>query len=135
MFGFLFGGDTSEGSWTGLLCDQDSMKSISTQIDPEGYLENYPKGKASNLNTMFQGFVLYHHRQWFVLDKKGSELAKQLIARSKSSNGFKVTVQGRRKGNKIIVTGVFDCYQAPAYAVSKGSQNRQIRGEFSRMGI
>lgn len=135
MFGFNFGGNSNEGSWTGLLCDQDSMKSISKQIDPVGYLENYPKNKASNLNTMFQGFVLYHHKQWFVLDKKGSELAKQLIARSKSSNGFKVTVYGTRKGNKIAVTAMADCYQAPDYAVTKGMQNRQIRGEFSRMGI
>ena len=134
MFGM--NANTVEGTWTGWLCDQDSMKSISTQIDPVGYLERYPKGKASNLNTMFKGFAIYHHGQWFMLDKRGSEMVKQLIARSKSTSGFMVTVQGVRKDNKIKVTHVFDKSSIPnQYVMTKETQNRQIRGEFGRMGI
>jgi len=125
-----------EGSWTGWLCDQDSMQSIAKQIDPVGYLERYPKGKASNLNTMFKGFFIYHHGQWFMLDQKGSKMAKQMIAKSNSQSGFMMTIQGVRKDNKIQVTHIFDKVGQPTVQfVTKESQNRQIRGEFRRMGI
>jgi hypothetical protein len=134
----MFGMNTNtiEGTWTGWLCDQDSMKTISKQIDPVGYLERYPKSKASNLNTIFKGFAIYHHGQWFILDKRGSDKVKQLIARSQSTSGFMVTVQGVRNGDKIKVTQVFDKRSIPnQYVMTKETHNRQIRGEFSRMGI
>jgi hypothetical protein len=128
--------DRSQGSWTGWLCDQDSMQTISRQMDPVGYLEQYPKNKASNLNTLFKGFAIYHHGEWFILDKKGSELAKQAIRRSPSSSGFMVTVQGSRKGDKIKVTAVFDkTPKAVQPTLDRFQQNRGIRNEFRMMGI
>ncbi len=129
--------DRNQGSWTGWLCDQDSMQTISKQMDPVGYLEQYPRNKASNLNTMFKGFAVYHHGEWFILDKRGSELAKKAISRSRSTSGFMMTVQGTRKGNKISVTAVFEkasvAVQAPA--MDRFQQNRGIRNEFRLMGI
>lgn len=132
----MFGSGRNDGSWTGWVCDQDSMKTISKQIDPMGYLERYPKSKASNLNTLFTGFALFHHGEWFILDKRGSELVKKAIARSSASNGFFVTVQGVRKGNKIKVSAVLDktAVNAPLPA-SKFDQNRTIRADFRLMGI
>ena len=135
MFGL--NNNTIEGLWTGWVCDQDSMKTISKQRDPVGYLEQYPRGKASNLNTLFQGFVIFHHGEWFTLDKRGSEMVKQLIRKSKSSSGFLFTVLGSRKGNKISVREVIDRsgQNIPPIEITKESRNRQIRGEFSKMGI
>ncbi len=131
-----FSSNSIEGTWTGWVCDQDSMKTISKQIDPVGYLERYPKGKATNLNTMFKGFAIYHHGQWFLLDKRGSEMVKQLIGRSKSNNGFMVTVHGIRKDDRIKVSQVMDkSAESNLFVMTKESQNRQIRGEFRRMGI
>jgi hypothetical protein len=128
--------DRSQGNWTGWLCDQDAMQTISRQMDPVGYLEQYPKNKASNLNTLFKGFAIYHHGEWFILDKKGSELAKKAIRRSASTSGFMVTVQGVRKGDKIKVTAVFDKTPAAVQPIlDRFQQNRGIRNDFRMMGI
>lgn len=132
MFGFS---EKNHGTWTGWLCDQESMKTISKQRDPLGYLEQYPRSKASNLNTLFKGLALYHHGQWFILDKHGSELAKRVIARSDSNSGFFVTVQGVRKGDKIKVTGIFDKTQIAVPVIGKLQQNQSIRNDFKLMGI
>jgi hypothetical protein len=136
MFGS--GNSRDQGNWTGWLCDQDSMKTIGKQIDPAGYLETYPKAKATNLNTLFSGFVLFHHGRWYILDRRGSSMAKALIKRSASKGGFWVTVEGIRKENKIKVTNIME-KTAPGrggeYAVDKGEQNKSIRQDFGKMGI
>lgn len=126
------------GVWTGWLCDQESMKTIGKQIDPEGYLERYPKGKASNLNTLFTGFALYHHGEWFILDRHGSGIAKRLIQKSSSTNGFMATIEGVRDNMKIKVHSMSE--KTPPgrnseYVTDKGEQNKQIRQDFKKMGI
>ncbi|HEY9757075.1 MAG TPA: hypothetical protein V6C97_18055 [Oculatellaceae cyanobacterium] len=136
----MFGGGNSrdQGNWTGWLCDQDSMKSIGKQMDPVGYLEVYPKNKAGNLNTLFTGFALFHHGKWYILDRRGSNIAKDLIKRSSTNQGFWVTVEGVRKDNKIKVSNIVEKL-APGRVgsdiVDKGEQNKSIRQDFKRMGI
>ncbi len=136
----MFGGGNSrdEGSWTGWLCDQDTAKTIGKQIDPQGYLERYPRGKATNLNTLFKGFVLYHHGDWFTLDRHGSGMAKNVIKNSSTTNGFWVTIEGVRKEKKIKVTSISEKThpdRASEYVVDKGAQNKAIRQDFKKMGI
>jgi hypothetical protein len=136
----MFGGGNSRdaGSWTGWLCDKDTMKTIGQTIDREGYLERYPKSKAISLNTLFTGFLLYHHGEWFELDRHGSGLAKNLIKHSSSNSGFWVTVEGVRKEGKIQVHSINEKKRPGSggeYVVDKDEQNKNIRQDFKKMGI
>lgn len=136
----MFRGTNSRdtGTWTGWLCDKESMKTIGQTIDPEGYLDRYPKSKAVSLNTLFTGFVLYNHGQWFELDRHGSGLARNLIKHSSSNMGFLVTVEGVRKGDRIKVKSISERKRPgnrDEYVLDKSEQNKNIRQDFKKMGI
>lgn len=127
-----------EGNWTGWLVDLEAMKTISKQIDPEGYLEVYPRNRASNLNTLFTGFALYHHGNWLLLDRFGSDKCKELIKKSKTSAGYWVCVEGRRDNEKIKVTGVKEV-QHPKRISPDGpddeARRARMREEFKKFNL
>jgi hypothetical protein len=134
------GGNSRDTStWTGWLCDKESMKTIGRTIDVVGYLERYPKSKARSLNMLFTGFFLYHHGEWLELDMHGSGLAKGVIKRSSSDGGFWVTVEGVRKEGKIRVDAIIEQKKPGSgsgeYVVDKSEQNKNIRQDFKKMGI
>jgi hypothetical protein len=114
------------------------MKTISKQADPEGYLEVYPKNRASTLNTMFTGFALYHHGLWLILDRYGSEKAKALIQKSKTSAGFWACVEGYRNNEKIRVTGIRELTH-PTRVVPDGpndeARRAKMREDFKKFNL
>ena len=133
------GGNSRDTStWTGWLCDKESMKTIGRTIDPIGYLERYPKSKARSLNMLFTGFYLFHHGEWLELDMHGSRIAKDVIKRSNSNGGFWVMVEGIRKEGKIRVNSISEQKKPGSdseYVVDKSEQNKNIRQDFKKMGI
>ncbi|HEY9760540.1 MAG TPA: hypothetical protein V6C97_35600 [Oculatellaceae cyanobacterium] len=128
---------SSDGCFTGWLCDADVAKSIMRKSAPDAYLESYPRNRATSLNTWLFRFYLYSNGMFFELDRYGSVLAKDLIKYSNNSRGYLVRIDGTRCGDKIRVTSVSEITKESALHdpdFVRYSQ-QQLRGEFARMNI
>ena len=103
---------------------------------PDTYMENYPRHKATALNCWLSRFGILTNGMFLELDQRGTSLVKDLIKRSPTPRGFRVRVDGIRKGDKIQVTSVREI-EAALYTDPDFQRiaNEQLRGEFRRMGI
>lgn len=97
---------TASDQWSGYLIDR--MCSQAHRNDPQAinYVKNHTRDCALLKPCRASGYVLYRQGRWLNLDKNGSELAAQLISKSKSSRGIYVTVDGALSGETIKVEAV-----------------------------
>ena len=49
------------------------------------------------------GYGIYSDGKWYPFDAKGNELAKALFDKTKKSDHFKITVEGMKHDDKILV--------------------------------
>ena len=131
------GRQNSEGCWTGWIADMHMIKSVMRKCYPENYLSGYPKHRAKMLNTWLARFGIYTNGICFELDRRGSRLVKELIAKSNSEQGYWVRVDGARKDHKIKVSSVCEIAKDDGYVDPDFARNerRQLRGDFTRLGI
>lgn len=95
---------TSTSSWTGYIVD----KMCKTDVP-------YSKGKGHTKECLLAedcistGFGLATaDGKWIAFDKKGSDMAANLIKTSKKSKDFLVVVGGKMKGSEIVVSSIKD---------------------------
>ena len=49
------------------------------------------------------GYGIFSDGKWYPFDAKGNELAKAIFDKAQKKDHFKVTVEGMKHGNKILV--------------------------------
>lgn len=95
------------GKWRGYLIDRQCADSVKEDSDPKAFIEHHTKDCVLMVNCCAKGFAIYvtskAEAKWFVLDKKGNELAAKLLKSSKRRSGFYVEVTGTQE-NKVLKT-------------------------------
>lgn len=100
-------------SWQGHLISANSAivcKGYSNCFD---FLNKYDKTTALSAESQAKGYLLYANDKWYTLDKHGNDLAVKAIQKSIKSKGFYVAVNGKLKGNTIIVDNLVEIIDTP----------------------
>ena len=102
----------SEITWHGYLMDSDSAKLSHKDGSVLDFVQNYDSKTALSAKSQAAGYMLFADK-WYHLDKHGNELAIAAIKRSIKHKGFYVTIDGRLKGNIIVVENLVEIVDSP----------------------
>lgn len=96
----------ADSKWAGFLVDRSCANNCKAQGYGEEFLRSHKKECALNENCSREGYTLFSKGQWYPLDKRGSELAKQLIQSSATKEGHYVVVSGSAEKGQLKVTTI-----------------------------
>ncbi|MBA3991949.1 MAG: hypothetical protein C0469_00385 [Cyanobacteria bacterium DS2.3.42] len=80
--------------WQGYLIDRQCADSVREDSDPKVFIQHHTKDCALMPNCRAKGYTLYSKHKWLNLDKRGSEIAVEVLKASKRKSGFYVEVTG-----------------------------------------
>jgi hypothetical protein len=92
--------DSGMNSYGGYLIYRDCAQIINDKLDQDKTLANYDSKRALQCKS---GYGLITNGLFYVLDKRGNQLAKSLIASWNSSRPLMVIIHGKMTGKKIDV--------------------------------
>ncbi len=114
-------GDVSNemnNSWHGHLISANSVAACKNYSHCFDFLNKYEKTTALSARSRAKGYLLYANDKWYTLDKHGNDLAVKAIQKSIKSKGFYVAVNGKLKGNIIIVDNLVEIIGTPGWKAS-----------------
>ncbi|MBY0377233.1 MAG: hypothetical protein K2Q33_01550 [Gammaproteobacteria bacterium] len=94
------------GAWTGFLVDNMCADSTDAKSDVNKFLSTYTKECALMDCCKASGFSIYSGGKWLKLDKKGNELAANVMSKSKKTNRIEVKADGNLEGKTIKVSSL-----------------------------
>lgn len=84
----------AESRWAGYLVDRSCAKNCQEQRLGTDFLKEHKKECALNQTCSKDGYAVFAKGQWFYLDKKGNELARDILSKSPTQEGHFVIVSG-----------------------------------------
>jgi hypothetical protein len=96
------------GAWTGFLVDNMCADSTDAKSDVNKFLNSYSKDCALMDCCKASGFSIYSGGKWLRLDKKGNELAANVMSKSKKTNRIEVKAEGALEGTTIKVSNLVE---------------------------
>lgn len=84
----------ADARWAGYLLDRSCADNCVNQGFGVDFASTHKKECALNESCSKAGYSILSKGQWFQLDKKGTEMAKKLLEKSKSDEGHFVIVTG-----------------------------------------
>lgn len=84
----------AESRWAGYLVDRSCAQNCQEQRLGTEFLTEHKKECALNQTCSKDGYAIFSKGQWFYLDKKGSELAREILSKSPTQEGHFVIVSG-----------------------------------------
>lgn len=93
-------------NWRGYIVDRQCADSVREDSDPRSFIQHHTKDCALMPNCRAKGYSLYADGKWFDFDKRGNQLAIQLLQRSKRKSGFYVDVTGSAQGKVLRVENI-----------------------------
>jgi hypothetical protein len=100
-------------SWHGHLISANSEMACKSYSNCFDFLNKYDKKTALAPKSRAKGYLLYVNDKWYKLDKHGNTLAIKAIQKSIKSKGFYVAVNGKLKGNTIVVDNLVEIIDTP----------------------
>ncbi len=92
--GFASPVSAADARWAGYLLDRSCAENCVNQGFGVDFASTHKKECALNESCSKAGYSILSKGQWFQLDKKGTEIAKKLLEKSKSDEGHFVVVTG-----------------------------------------
>lgn len=99
-------GTAAENKWAGYLIDRSCADNCKSQGLGTEYLLTHKKECALNAGCSKDGYSIYSKGTWHPLDKKGSDLARNLLQSSSTSEGHFVVVTGTEDKGQLKVTSL-----------------------------
>ena len=96
----------ADARWAGYLLDRSCADNCKTQGLGTDFAASHKKECALNASCSKDGYAIFSKGQWFLLDKKGIQLAKKVLEDSKSDEGHFVVVTGSLNKNEISVSNI-----------------------------
>lgn len=93
----------ADSRFAGFLVDRSCAENYKAQGMPLETLQNHKKECALNESCSHDGYALCSKGQWYFLDKKGNELARQLLKTTHTKEGHFVFVSGNADKDQIKV--------------------------------
>ena len=90
--------------FAGYLVDRSCGDNLKAQGATQESLQVHSKECALNENCSRDGYSLYSKGKWYQLDKKGNELARQVLKASKTKEGHFVSISGTLDKEQLKVT-------------------------------
>ena len=106
-------GYTSDTTWQGYVVDKQCADSVRKDHDPTMFIQHHTKDCALMANCRLRGYAVYSKGSWLDLDKRGNELAIQLIKRSKRQSGFYVEIVGMSRQSTLSVKSMKEMKYPP----------------------
>lgn len=96
----------SDSRFAGYLLDRSCADNMKTLVDYQDMIKAHKKECALNDNCSKNGYSIYSKGKFLQLDKKGSELARDLLKTTKTKEGHFVVVTGSVNKDEIKVTSL-----------------------------
>lgn len=91
---------------SGVLIDQKCGATMLTKDDPEKAAAAHTKTCATADACAASGYAVISGKEMIKFDDNGNQLAKDFLAKTDKTDDLRVTVQGTRDGDKIVVTSL-----------------------------
>ncbi len=102
----------ADNKWAGYLVDRSCADNAKANGFGTEYLQTHKKECALNAGCSKEGYSLFSKGQWFQLDKKGSDLARNLLQSSPTKEGHFVMVTGTEDKGQLKVSTLKELAQA-----------------------
>lgn len=96
----------ADNKWAGYLVDHSCAENYKSQGTAVEYLQTHKKECALNAGCSHDGYSVYSKGQWYQLDKKGSDLARNVLQSSPTKEGHFVVVTGTEDKGQLKVTSL-----------------------------
>ncbi len=106
LAGSCAAGLAADSRFAGYLIDRSCADNMKTLVDCQDMLKGHKKECALNESCSKDGYAIFSKGKWYNLDKKGSELAKNLLKASRAKEGHFVIVNGSSEKDEIKVTSL-----------------------------
>ncbi|HEY9787857.1 MAG TPA: hypothetical protein V6D17_20890 [Candidatus Obscuribacterales bacterium] len=93
----------NQKEWKGYLIDRQCADSIRQDNNPKTFVMHHTKDCALMPNCRARGYALFADGKLYELDRKGNELAIQLLSSTKKERGFYVRVKAVSRGSLLKV--------------------------------
>jgi hypothetical protein len=90
-------------TWSGYLVDKMCSKNMT-----EAKMPNHSKECLTEDHCSSSGYGLMTGGKWIAFDRKGNTLAANYLKSTAKASDIQVTVTGKMRGNRILVTSVKD---------------------------
>jgi hypothetical protein len=94
----------ADSRWAGYLLDRSCADGAKANGMPAD--ESHKKECALNTTCSKDGYAIYSKGQWYQLDKKGNDLARQMLQTTKTTQGHFVLVSGTLEKEQIKVSSL-----------------------------
>ena len=95
-----------QSSVTGVLIDQACGTKMMAQDDPEKAASSHTKECATKEACAASGYAVITGKDMIKFDDNGNQLAKDFLAKTDKTDNLRVTVEGTRNGDMMIVTAI-----------------------------
>lgn len=96
----------ADSRFAGYLIDRSCADNMKTLVDFQDMLKAHKKECALNESCSKDGYALFSKGKWYNLDKKGSQLAKEVLKSSRTKEGHFVIVNGSPDKSELKVTSL-----------------------------
>ncbi|MBI4533498.1 MAG: hypothetical protein HY711_06080 [Candidatus Melainabacteria bacterium] len=105
--------------WYGYLIDRQCAESVEKDTKPKAFVLHHTKDCALMSNCQAKGYALFVDGKWYDLDKRGNELAIQVLQGSRKEHGFYVQVTAVLQGKMLKVNSLQESKEPTINSVEK----------------
>lgn len=99
-------GLAADSRYAGFLVDRSCADNCKAQGMGVDYLQTHKKECALNEECSRNGYAVFSKGQWYKLDSKGNDLARQLLKSSPSKEGHFVQISGTLEKDQLKVSNI-----------------------------
>ena len=102
----------ADNKWAGYLVDRSCADNAKANGFGSEYLQTHKRECALNAGCSKEGYSLFSKGKWYQLDKKGSDLARNLLQSSTTKESHFVIVTGIEDKGQVKVSSLKELAQA-----------------------